>query len=52
MKNSAQAPDTVVLIHGFWVTPRSWEHWIRHYEAKGYRVLARRTRASTSKSRH
>ena len=34
------APDTIVLIHGFWVTPRSWEHWIAHYEAKGYRVLA------------
>ena len=34
------APDTIVLIHGFWVTPRSWEHWITHYEAKGFRVLA------------
>jgi pimeloyl-ACP methyl ester carboxylesterase len=34
------APDTIVLIHGLWVTPRSWEHWITHYEAKGYRVLA------------
>ena len=34
------APDTIVLIHGFWVTPRSWEHWITHYEARGYRVLA------------
>src|ERR687889_770736 len=22
------APDTIVLIHGLWVTPRSWEHWI------------------------
>lgn len=31
---------TIVLIHGFWVTPRSWEHWIAHYEAKGYEVLA------------
>ena len=29
------APDTIVLIHGFWVTPRSWEHWIAHYEAQG-----------------
>jgi pimeloyl-ACP methyl ester carboxylesterase len=29
-----------VLIHGFWVTPRSWERWIPYYEAKGYRVLA------------
>jgi len=33
-------PDTIVLVHGFWVTPRSWEHWITHYEAKGYRVIA------------
>ena len=33
-------PDTIVLIHGFWVTPRSWEHWIAHYEAKGFKVLA------------
>jgi pimeloyl-ACP methyl ester carboxylesterase len=31
---------TIVLIHGFWVTPRSWEHWITHYEGRGYRVLA------------
>jgi pimeloyl-ACP methyl ester carboxylesterase len=34
----AQA-DTIVLIHGFWVTPRSWEHWKQHYEAMGYTVL-------------
>ena len=33
-------PDTIVLIHGFWVTPRSWEDWIAHYEAKGFTVLA------------
>ncbi|WP_222195342.1 alpha/beta hydrolase [Modestobacter italicus] len=33
------APDTVVLIHGFWVTPRSWEGWKAHYEARGLRVL-------------
>jgi pimeloyl-ACP methyl ester carboxylesterase len=33
-------PDTIVLVHGFWVTPRSWEHWIDRYEGKGYRVLA------------
>ena len=33
-------PDTIVLVHGFWVTPRSWENWITHYEAKGFRVIA------------
>jgi pimeloyl-ACP methyl ester carboxylesterase len=32
--------DTIVLIHGLWVTPRSWEKWIEHYEGRGYRVLA------------
>ena len=34
------ATDTIVLIHGLWVTPRSWEKWVEHYESKGYRVLA------------
>jgi len=33
-------PDTIVLIHGFWVTPRSWEHWIKRYESRGYKVIA------------
>jgi len=40
MTTPSKDPDTIVLVHGFWVTPRSWEHWITHYEAKGYRVLA------------
>lgn len=34
------APDTVVLVHGLWMTPRSWEHWVAHYRAKGLTVLA------------
>jgi pimeloyl-ACP methyl ester carboxylesterase len=40
MTPNATAPDTIVLIHGFWVTPRSWEHWVDHYQARGYRVIA------------
>lgn len=40
MSTESTTPDTIVLIHGFWVTPRSWEHWIRHYEGRGFRVLA------------
>ena len=32
-------PDTVVLVHGLWMTPRSWEDWVPYYEAKGFRVL-------------
>lgn len=34
------APDTIVLIHGLWMTPRSWEHWIERYTAAGFTVLA------------
>ena len=33
------APDTIVLIHGLWMTPRSWEKWVERYENRGYRVL-------------
>jgi pimeloyl-ACP methyl ester carboxylesterase len=32
-------PDTIVLVHGLWMTPRSWENWVTHYEEQGYRVL-------------
>jgi hypothetical protein len=27
MSTDATTPNTIVLIHGFWVTPRSWEDW-------------------------
>ena len=32
--------DTIVLIHGLWMTALSWEHWVTHYRDKGYRVIA------------
>ena len=34
------ASPTIVLIHGLWMTPLSWEHWIERYESRGYEVLA------------
>jgi pimeloyl-ACP methyl ester carboxylesterase len=34
------SPDTIVLIHGLWVTPLSWENWIERYSRRGYHVLA------------
>ena len=40
MPARSTAPDTIVLIHGFWVTPRSWERWIPYFKRKGYRVIA------------
>jgi pimeloyl-ACP methyl ester carboxylesterase len=30
----------VVLIHGLWMTPRSWDHWIARYESRGHPVVA------------
>jgi len=33
-------PDTIVLIHGLWMTPLSWENWVDRYSQRGYKVLA------------
>ena len=33
------AADTVVLIHGLWMTPLSWEHWVTRYQQRGLRVV-------------
>jgi len=32
--------DTIVLIHGLWMTPLSWEHWVERYRQRGFEVLA------------
>ncbi|HEV8564593.1 MAG TPA: alpha/beta hydrolase [Actinomycetota bacterium] len=40
MATGTAAPDTVVLIHGLWMTPRSWEKWIERFTDRGFRVLA------------
>ncbi len=44
MTDSAQDPSrpigTIVLIHGLWLTPRGWEHWVDRYSKLGYEVLA------------
>lgn len=34
-----ESPDTVVLIHGLWMTPVSWEHWVTRYEQRGFKVI-------------
>ena len=40
MTDPLDGNPAIVLIHGLWMTPRSWEHWIDRYERRGYRVLA------------
>ena len=37
---TSSEPDTIVLIHGLWMTPRSWEHFVGFYASHGYQVLA------------
>ena len=33
------SPDTVVLIHGLWMTSRSWELWAGRYRDRGLTVI-------------
>src|SRR5580658_2959257 len=33
------ATDTIVLIHGLWMTPLAWEHWVKRYEERGFKVI-------------
>jgi pimeloyl-ACP methyl ester carboxylesterase len=35
----APKSNTILLIHGAWVTPRSWDPFRGFYEQRGYRVL-------------
>jgi pimeloyl-ACP methyl ester carboxylesterase len=39
MNSQASAPP-IVLVHGLWLTPRSWEGWKERFEGRGHRVLA------------
>ncbi|PRY66999.1 pimeloyl-ACP methyl ester carboxylesterase [Glaciihabitans tibetensis] len=39
MSQNPVTPDTIVLIHGLWMTRRSWELWVPYYEAQGYKVI-------------
>lgn len=39
---SGGTPDTIVLIHGLWLTPLSWEHWKARYEEQGFTVVVPR----------
>src|SRR3954465_5689004 len=32
--------EPIVLIHGMWMTPLSWEHWAERFRERGHEVLA------------
>lgn len=38
--SSATEKATIVLVHGLWLTPRSWENWIEHLHKHDHPVLA------------
>jgi alpha-beta hydrolase superfamily lysophospholipase len=38
--NNERPAETIVLIHGLWMTGLSWEHWVERYQRQGYRVIA------------
>ena len=43
MSSTASDPargETVLLIHGMWMTPLSWEHWTSRYTGHGHNVIA------------
>jgi pimeloyl-ACP methyl ester carboxylesterase len=43
MSSTASDPasvETVLLIHGMWMTPLSWEHWASRYTGQGHNVIA------------
>ena len=40
MEAPSQNRGTIVLIHGLWMTPVSWEDWIAFYNQRGYKVIA------------
>ena len=32
--------NTIIFIHGMYMTPLCWEQWVPYFQAKGYRCLA------------
>ncbi|MFB4273671.1 MULTISPECIES: alpha/beta hydrolase [unclassified Nonomuraea] len=40
MTDNTETKPPIVLIHGLWLTPRAWEHWIERYTGLGHQVSA------------
>jgi len=41
MTTDSSTPDTIVFIHGLYLTARSWEQWEKRYTDQGYKVINR-----------
>ena len=38
--DSPASTTPIVLVHGLWLTPLSWEYWTERFESRGHRVIA------------
>jgi alpha-beta hydrolase superfamily lysophospholipase len=41
MSKMTEKQETIVLIHGLWMTALSWEKWVERYTKQGYNVIAK-----------
>src|SRR5688500_20391864 len=39
MSEPTTSAPPIVLIHGLWMTARSWDRWVEYYRAKGHEVV-------------
>jgi len=39
MSEQPTSAPPIVLIHGLWMTARSWDRWVEYYRAKGHEVV-------------
>jgi pimeloyl-ACP methyl ester carboxylesterase len=38
--NTSTMKNTIIFIHGMFQNPKSWDNWIRFFEARGYNCIA------------
>ena len=39
MNSNDQHKTPIVLIHGLWMTPTSWNTWAEYFRARGHEVI-------------
>ncbi|MWB99604.1 alpha/beta hydrolase [Agromyces seonyuensis] len=37
--NTTSGKAPIVLVHGLWMTPKSWDTWAEYFEARGHQVI-------------
>lgn len=39
-EQNMSGPDTIILIHGLWMTAHSWDGWVARFNRRGFNTLA------------